>query len=117
MKHSSVPLLFDTGHMAFAGGDNLRVVENHHARIAHVHTKDVRANVINSFDRSSGSFLDAVVEGAFTVPGDGSLDFEEIVKALAARAMKAGSWWKPNRIRQSARRLPWRRRATPNCCA
>lgn len=83
MQHSSVPLLFDAGHMAFAGGDNLRVIENHFARITHVHTKDVRMNVINALDRSSESFLDAVIKGAFTVPGDGSLDFEEIVKALA----------------------------------
>ena len=40
--------------------------------------------VINALDRSRESFLDAVVKGAFTVPGDGSLDFEAIVKALAA---------------------------------
>jgi len=85
MKHSSVPLLFDAGHMAFAGGDNLRVIDNHHARITHVHTKDVRQGVIDGIDRSRESFLDAVIKGAFTVPGDGSLDFEAIVKALAAK--------------------------------
>lgn len=85
MKHSSVPLLFDAGHMAFAGGDNLRVIENHHARITHVHTKDVRMQVIDGLDRTRESFLDAVIKGAFTVPGDGSLDFEEIVKALAGK--------------------------------
>lgn len=85
MKHSSVPLLFDAGHMAFAGGDNLRVIENHHARISHVHTKDIRAEVVAGLDRSRESFLDAVIKGAFTVPGDGSLDFEAITKALAAK--------------------------------
>jgi inosose dehydratase len=85
MKHSSVPLLFDAGHMAFAGGDNLRVIDNHHARISHVHTKDVRQEVIDGIDRKRESFLDAVIKGAFTVPGDGSLDFEVIVKALAAK--------------------------------
>lgn len=85
MQHSSVPLLFDAGHMAFAGGDNMRVIDNHFARISHVHTKDVRMGVINELDRSRESFLDAVIKGAFTVPGDGSLDFEEIVKALANR--------------------------------
>lgn len=83
MKHSSVPLLFDAGHMAFAGGDVMRVIENHSARITHVHTKDVRQSVIDGLDRSSESFLDAVVKGAFTVPGDGGLDFEAIVKSLA----------------------------------
>ena len=85
MTHSSVPLLFDAGHMAFAGGDVMRVIENHHARISHVHTKDIRRPVIAALDRSRDSFLDAVIRGAFTVPGDGSLDFEAIVKALAAK--------------------------------
>ena len=85
MNHSGagIPLLFDTGHIAFAGGDVLRVIDKHHARISHVHTKDVRIGVIDALDRSKESFLDAVVKGAFTVPGDGSLDFEIIVKRLA----------------------------------
>lgn len=85
MKHSGegIPLLYDAGHMAFAGGDVLRVIDNHHARIGHVHTKDVRRGVIDGLDRTRHSFLDAVVKGAFTVPGDGSLDFVAIVKRLA----------------------------------
>ncbi len=85
MKHSSVPLLLDTGHMAFAGGNNIRIVENHHARISHMHAKDIRADVVIGLDRAKESFLDAVVKGAFTVPGDGSLDFKVIVKALAEK--------------------------------
>lgn len=85
MKHSSAPLLLDAGHLAFAGGDNFRVIDNHHARITHVHTKDVRMAVIDALDRTRESFLDAVIKGAFTVPGDGSLDFEAITKALAAK--------------------------------
>ena len=59
------------------------MIKNHHARINHVHTKDVRMDIISQIDRSKESFLDAVIKGAFTVPGDGSLDFETIVKALA----------------------------------
>jgi inosose dehydratase len=86
MKHSSVPLLFDAGHMAFAGGDNLRVIDNHHKRITHVHMKDIRRSVVDALDRTKESFLDAVVKGAFTVPGDGSLDFGAIAKALAAKS-------------------------------
>jgi inosose dehydratase len=85
MTHSGagIPLLFDAGHMAFAGGDCLRVIDKHHKRINHVHTKDVRMAVIDKLDRAKQSFLDAVALGAFTVPGDGSLDFEAIVKRLA----------------------------------
>ena len=87
MKHSGtgIPLLFDAGHLAFAGGDVLRAIDTHHARITHVHTKDIRQSVVDGLDRSKESFLDAVVKGAFTVPGDGSLDFEAIVKSLAGK--------------------------------
>ena len=83
MANSTISLLFDAGHMAFAGGDVLRCIDKHHKRIRHVHTKDVRMEVINTLDRNKESFLDAVIKGAFTVPGDGSLDFAAIVKKLA----------------------------------
>jgi len=79
----AIPLLFDAGHMAFAGGDCLRVIDKHHARITHVHTKDIRQGVIDALDRTKESFLDAVIKGAFTVPGDGSLDFGAIVQRLS----------------------------------
>ncbi|MDA9440675.1 MocC [Bradyrhizobium sp. CCBAU 51745] len=80
----ALPLLFDAGHMAFAGGNVLRVIDKHHSRISHVHTKDVRSGVIEKLDRKRESFLDAVVKGAFTVPGDGSLDFAAIIARLAS---------------------------------
>jgi inosose dehydratase len=85
MNHSGegIPLLFDAGHLAFAGGDCLRAIDRHHKRITHVHTKDVRKDVINGLDWNTQSFLDAVALGAFTVPGDGSLDFEAIVQRFA----------------------------------
>ena len=85
MKYSGagIPLLLDAGHLAFGGGDVLRAIDHHHARISHVHVKDVRMPVINALDRSKQSFLDAVALGAFTVPGDGSLDFGAIVKKFA----------------------------------
>lgn len=82
MAHSSVPLLLDTGHVAFAGGDVLRVIDKHHARVSHVHVKDMRAAVAAGLDRQKESFIDAVVKGVFTVPGDGSLDFESYARAL-----------------------------------
>lgn len=78
-----IPLLLDAGHLAFAGGNVLRAIDNHHKRINHVHVKDVRMDVINGLDRSRQSFLDAVALGAFTVPGDGSLDFAAIVQKFA----------------------------------
>ncbi|HMB48755.1 MAG TPA: myo-inosose-2 dehydratase [Afifellaceae bacterium] len=85
MAHTgeAVGLLYDAGHMAFAGGDILRVIDNHGPRIVHVHTKDVRNSVIDGIDRDRVSFLDAVIQGAFTVPGDGSIDFDAVIQRLA----------------------------------
>ena len=85
MKNSGegIPLLLDAGHLAFAGGDVLAAIDKHHKRINHVHVKDVRMRVIEALDWTRQSFLDAVALGAFTVPGDGSLDFAAIVRKFA----------------------------------
>jgi inosose dehydratase len=85
MRHTgeAVGLLYDAGHLRFAGGDVLRVIDKHGPRIIHVHAKDVRDPVIEGLDRNRQSFLDAVLEGAFTVPGDGSIDFTAVVRRLA----------------------------------
>jgi inosose dehydratase len=85
MNHSGagIPLLLDAGHLEFAGGNALRAIDKHHKRITHVHVKDIRRDVVNGLDRSKQSFLDAVALGAFTVPGDGSLDFGAIVQKFA----------------------------------
>jgi len=79
----AVNLLFDTGHMTFAGGNSINVIKKYAKRITHFHAKDIRAEIVNNLDRSKESFLDAVLKGDFTVPGDGSIDFKEVVKTLA----------------------------------
>ncbi len=45
-----VGLLFDSGHLVFAGVDPLQILKKHGARINHVHTKDVRKEVLSSLD-------------------------------------------------------------------
>ena len=86
----AVGLLLDTGHLTYAGGDVLAVARRHAHRIVHVHCKDVRPAVLTEARRRDQSFLDAVVEGVFTVPGDGCVDY----KALLAILRDAGySGW------------------------
>ena len=80
---AAVHLLYDTGHLAFADGDILRVIDNHAHRIRHVHVKDVRMTVLKNLARDRESFLDAVLKGVFTVPGDGDLDFPAVAERLA----------------------------------
>ena len=84
MAHTgeAVNLLLDTGHLVFAGGDNSAVIKKYGHRINHVHTKDIRADVLASVNKGSQSFLDCVLEGVFTVPGDGHIDYDLIMKQL-----------------------------------
>lgn len=84
MAHTgeSLGLLLDTGHITYAGGDAMSVIAKHGARIAHVHTKDVRLSVLADAKNRNLSFLDSVLNGVFTVPGDGDIDYQEIFIAL-----------------------------------
>jgi inosose dehydratase len=77
-----VGLLLDTGHLTYAGGDVLAVARRHASRIVHVHCKDVRPAVLADARRHDRSFLDAVVDGVFTVPGDGSVDYRALLAIL-----------------------------------
>jgi inosose dehydratase len=79
----AVGLLFDTGHLHFAGGDVLAAARRHGRRINHVHCKDIRAGVLARLKAENWSFLKGVVEGVFTVPGDGAIDFGAFAKVLA----------------------------------
>jgi inosose dehydratase len=82
-KH--VGLLLDTGHLTFAGGDPLRALKRHAGRITHVHCKDIRKDRLAQARKQDLSFLDAVLGDVFAVPGDGSIDFEPILKELSSR--------------------------------
>jgi len=78
----SVGFVVDTGHAALGGIDAERLIRNHPGRVAHVHTKDVRRKVFDDNLRRGGSFLDGVLAGMFTAPGDGDLDFGGVAQAL-----------------------------------
>jgi len=81
---ASVGLTLDTGHAALGGIDPLDVIGHHPARVAHVHCKDVRWQTFASARDGGSSFLDGVLAGMFTVPGDGGLDYARIMRALKA---------------------------------
>src|SRR5215467_5293723 len=81
---NSVTLLLDTGHLVLAGADPARLARRYGPRINHVHCKDVRRDVLTRIRAADASFLDAVLDSVFTVPGDGCIDFGELLAALAA---------------------------------
>jgi inosose dehydratase len=85
MAHAgpAVGLLFDTGHLVYAGADPLEVARRHGSRINHVHCKDIRPEVLKRARQQDQSFLDAILDGVFTVPGDGMIDFHAVARRLA----------------------------------
>ena len=84
----AVGLLFDTGHCLFSGGDPAALLERHVDRVVHVHCKDVRWPVLERARREDMSFMGAVMDGIFTVPGDGSVDFAALLRLLAERGYR-----------------------------
>ena len=80
-----VHLLFDAGHCAFGGGDPQAVLQRHVGRVRHFHAKNIRPDVVARVRKEGLSFLQGVVAGAFTVPGDqeGAVDFGPLLKILA----------------------------------
>lgn len=78
----AVGLLLDTGHATWGGADPAALASRYRSRIFHVHTKDVRADVRAAADAGDWSFLDAVLAGVYTVPGDGSIDFAAVFREL-----------------------------------
>jgi inosose dehydratase len=85
MNHtgSAVGLLIDTGHLTYAGADVLETTRRHGRRINHVHCKDVRPDVLKSVRQKDKSFLNAVLDGVYTVPGDGIVDYYAFARLLA----------------------------------
>jgi inosose dehydratase len=78
-----VSLLFDSGHFAYCGENPTELVTRHAKRIKHVHQKDIRPDVGARVRRERMSFLEGVRQGAFTIPGDGCVEFDPIFKVLA----------------------------------
>ena len=76
-------LLFDSGHLTFAGIDPMTVLKKHIDRVCHVHLKDVRLPIRAQAEQEGWSFLTAVKNGVFTVPGDGDVDFKPIFDLLS----------------------------------
>ena len=79
---NAVGLTLDSGHLAYAGGNPVRTVKRHGPRINHVHCKDLRRGVLEQANGGDWSFLESVLEGVFTVPGDGCVDFPKLCAAL-----------------------------------
>ena len=81
----SVKLTLDTGHMLFAQGNSKKILEDFSSRIIHIHCKDIRKNVLDNSLENDLSFRAAFLDGAFTVPGDGCIDYKPLFDILKVK--------------------------------
>ena len=75
-------LLFDTGHIFFAKGDYESILKKYVSRVNHVHCKDIRKEILNRSLSNDLSFRDSFLEGVFTVPGDGYINYKPLFEIL-----------------------------------
>jgi inosose dehydratase len=87
-RTKNVFLLYDTGHAVFAGIDHVKLLEKYISRTIHIHLKDIRKDVFARVKAEKMSFLNAVREGVFTVPGDGMIDYSGVFKILGDSSYK-----------------------------
>ena len=78
-----VSLVVDTGHMKYADADASLLICQQGVRVKHVHLKDIRMDILRQVKQQDLSFLNGVIAGVFTVPGDGVIDFVPVFDALA----------------------------------
>ncbi len=85
---AKVSLLFDTGHAFVGDGDVMGLLEAVIDRVRHVHFKDVREEKLQESREQNRSFLDSFLNGMFTVPGDGMIDFTQPYRFLVDHGYK-----------------------------
>lgn len=82
LADTDVQLCLDTGHVAYGGADNHRIIAEHPERIGYVHLKCVDAQVMRRVVEEQLSFAQAVKAGVCVEPPAGVPDMRLISDAL-----------------------------------
>lgn len=78
-----VKSLLDTGHWTYAGEDAVEGFKKYIDRCGHIHLKDLRRSVWDDVGPKHYSYVRSVIEGVFTVPGDGDMvDWEGVFEVI-----------------------------------
>jgi inosose dehydratase len=80
----SVQLCLDTGHVAYCGADNLRLIRDYPDRIAYVHLKQVDTAIRARVQDEGLGFAPAVRLGVMVEPPLGEPDMPAVLDALAS---------------------------------
>lgn len=76
-------LCLDTGHFAYYGGDNVKLIEERPERIGYLHLKQVDPTLLFDVLKNDTSFVDAVADGIMIEPPNGVPDLAPVIEAVA----------------------------------
>lgn len=82
LESSPVSLCLDTGHLMVGGADPVALTRAAGDRVAHVHLKDVSANLAEQVRAGRMGYRDAVAAGMYRALGSGDVDVAAIFSAL-----------------------------------
>jgi len=82
VAETELDLCLDTGHLAYARMDPALMIRRHADRLAHVHFKDIRADILDRVDSEALTFWQAIAEGIFCPVGEGVVDIADVLAAL-----------------------------------
>jgi len=80
----AVQLCLDTGHVAYCGADNLKLIRDYPDRVQYVHLKQVNPAILARVREQKLAFAPAVRLGAMIEPPLGEPDMPSLLAALAA---------------------------------
>jgi inosose dehydratase len=79
---SLIAWCLDCGHLAYGGGDVLRMLEKYGNRVGYVHIKDVDAKILQRSREEGWSFHDALKRYIFAQLGNGTVNIAAVIQAL-----------------------------------
>jgi inosose dehydratase len=82
LQGSEVRICLDTGHLMLGGSDPLAIAREFAHRVAHVHLKDVDAQVADRLRSGELELITAVQAGLFQPLGAGGVPVDQLVVSL-----------------------------------
>ncbi|WP_017792760.1 sugar phosphate isomerase/epimerase family protein [Leucobacter salsicius] len=76
-------LCLDTGHFAYYGGDNVKLIEERPERIGYLHLKQVDPTLIFDVLKNDTPFAEAVAQGIMVEPPYGIPDLAPVIEAVS----------------------------------
>lgn len=81
-SHTGIGLCLDTGHCEYGGGDTVTEAAKFASVLRFLHIKDIDRKILEEARRKKLTFEEAIEEKAFTIIGQGAIDFPGLFRLL-----------------------------------